>query len=170
MGAFGCSVWKIVRRIWPQFNSNISIRVGNGLKTEFWNETKSPLKISCFTWIVWRKAWLNHEALQKRGWKICYRCPMCEQEAEVNSHLFLHCSATTMFLCRLGIYWVWTGIGNRGRVEDWWKIIPACIWWTLWRVRNARCFEGHKTSIQKIKIRCISLLFFWCKQELVGRQ
>ncbi|WMV53851.1 hypothetical protein MTR67_047236 [Solanum verrucosum] len=36
----------------------------------------------------------------------------------------------------------WQGIGKRGSKEDWWKNIPACIWWTLWKERNGRCFEG----------------------------
>ncbi|WMV59469.1 hypothetical protein MTR67_052854, partial [Solanum verrucosum] len=58
---------------------------------------------------------------------------------------------------------------KEGDKEDWWKTIPACIWWTPWRERNDRCFEDQKINIQKIKMKCISLLFFWCKQELVGR-
>ncbi|WMV11421.1 hypothetical protein MTR67_004806 [Solanum verrucosum] len=62
----------------------------------------------------------------------------------------------------------WTRIGNRGKSEDWWKTIPACIWWTLWKERNARCFEGQNDSFQRIEMKCLSLLFFWCKQELVG--
>ncbi|WMV26757.1 hypothetical protein MTR67_020142 [Solanum verrucosum] len=37
-GTFGCSVWKTIRRLWPYFNNNMSITVGNGLKTDFWNE------------------------------------------------------------------------------------------------------------------------------------
>ncbi|KAG5621909.1 hypothetical protein H5410_007127 [Solanum commersonii] len=31
-------VWKIIRRLWPQFSNNIYTNVGNGLKTYFWNE------------------------------------------------------------------------------------------------------------------------------------
>ncbi|KAG5615342.1 hypothetical protein H5410_015166 [Solanum commersonii] len=101
----------------------------------------------------------------------------------VNDHLFLHCKATlslwNKFLALLGVKWVmpsttkellnsWKGIGNRGRNEHWWRTIPACIWWTLWKERNLRSFEGQKTNLQKIRMNCISLLFFWCKQNLVG--
>ncbi|KAG5612810.1 hypothetical protein H5410_024091 [Solanum commersonii] len=89
---------------------------------------------------------------------------MCEQKAEVNNHLFIHCKAASklwnMFLCILGVSWVmpkttmellnsWTQIGNRGKSEDWWKTIPACIWWTLWKERNARCFEGQNDSFRR---------------------
>jgi len=84
-----------------------------------------------------------------------------------------------MFLALLGVKWVmpsttkellnsWKGIGNRGRNEHWWRTIPACIWWTLWKERNLRSFEGQKSNLQKIRMNCISLLFFWCKQNLVG--
>lgn len=84
-----------------------------------------------------------------------------------------------MFLCILGVNWTmprttfevlihWQEIGRRGSKEDWWKYIPACIWWTLWRERNERCFEGNASNIQKIKSRCLSLLYFWCKQDIVG--
>lgn len=37
-GTFGCSVWKTIRRLWPHFNNNLSITIGNGLKIGFWNE------------------------------------------------------------------------------------------------------------------------------------
>ncbi|KAG5611118.1 hypothetical protein H5410_022399 [Solanum commersonii] len=73
-----------------------------------------------------------------------------------------------MFFCILGITWVipsstlallnnWWSIGNRGGEEDWWKIIPACIWWTVWKERNGRHFEGTSSSIEKIGMNCLSL-------------
>lgn len=254
-GTFGYSVWKTIRRLWDSFNKNIAISVGNGLKTDFWNEiwagedslrvsfpqlytlslqkeasvaqvwspqgwdlifrralndweigefarlletlhshpglsmrpdgvrwkiqakgmftvkscywnlnymqsvderwpwklnwkTKSPPKVACFAWLVCKKACLTQEVLQKKGWQICSRCVMCEQDAEVNDHLFLHCKIArnlwSMFLAMLGVNWVmppttkelrssWIGIGCRKKVDHWWKIIPACIWWTLWK-------------------------------------
>ncbi|KAG5600195.1 hypothetical protein H5410_031565 [Solanum commersonii] len=64
--------------------------------------------------------------------------------------------------CILGASWVmpkstmelltsWKGIGSRGSKENWWMIIPACIWWTLWKERKTKCFEGKSSNIQKIK-------------------
>ncbi|KAF3651018.1 hypothetical protein FXO37_18203 [Capsicum annuum] len=58
-----------------------------------------------------------------------------------------------------GISKIWKGIGERSSTEDWWLSIPACVWWTLWRERNARCFEGKSCSIQKIKSHCLSFIF-----------
>lgn len=61
---------------------------------------------------------------------------MCEQEAEINSHLFMHCKTAAnlwnMFLCIIGISWVmprtsfemlqsWEEVGRRGSQEDWWR-------------------------------------------------
>ncbi|WMV52346.1 hypothetical protein MTR67_045731, partial [Solanum verrucosum] len=52
--------------------------------------------------------------------------------------------------------------------EDWWELIPACIWWSLWKERNGRCFEDKRNNIQKIRMNCLSLLYFWCKQDMMG--
>ncbi|KAG5584231.1 hypothetical protein H5410_044665 [Solanum commersonii] len=128
----------------------------NHFLTAVWPwKIKVPLKVACFTWL----------------------------KTEVNGHLFLHCKIATdlwnMFVCILGVNWTmprttfevlthWQGIGKRGSKEDWWKNIPACIWWTLWKERNGRCYEGKVSSPQEIKMRCLSLLYFWCKQNLVG--
>ncbi|KAG5625681.1 hypothetical protein H5410_010899 [Solanum commersonii] len=84
-----------------------------------------------------------------------------------------------MFVCILKVNWTmprttfevlthWQGIEKRGSKEDWWKNIPGCIWWTLWKERNGRCFEGKVSGPEEIKMRCLSLLYFWCKQNLVG--
>ncbi|WMV32526.1 hypothetical protein MTR67_025911 [Solanum verrucosum] len=85
-----------------------------------------------------------------------------------------------MFLCILRVNWVmpkttleflrqWEGVGRRRRSkEDWWKCIPACIWWTLWKERNERSHDGKLNSTQKIKMNSLSLLYFLCKQDLVG--
>ncbi|KAG5624659.1 hypothetical protein H5410_009877 [Solanum commersonii] len=99
------------------------------------------------------KACLTHEVLQRRGIQICSR---------TTANLW------DMFLCILGVNW-WEGVGRRRRSkEDWWKCIPACIWWTLWKERNERSHDGKLNSTQKIKMNSLSLLYFWCKQDLVG--
>ena len=107
---------------------------------------------------------------------------MCEQEAEVNSHLFLHCKMATdlwnMLVCILGVNWTmprttfevlthWQGIGNRGSKEDWWKNVPLAFGGHYGK-KGTRGFEGRVSSSQMIKTRSLSLLYFWCKQDLVG--
>lgn len=38
LGTFGCSVLKTIRRMWPNYNTNMSIKVGDVTKTDFWND------------------------------------------------------------------------------------------------------------------------------------
>lgn len=67
-----------------------------------------------------------------------------------------------MFFCILGINWAmltstmdlldhWTNVGKRNGEEEWWKIIPACIWWIVWEERNSRHFENTSNLIQEIR-------------------
>ena len=108
---------------------------------------------------------------------------MGDQDAELNSNLFLHHKTSAnlwnMFLCILGLSCMvpkttksmmdcWKEIGRRESEEDWWELIPASIWWTLWKEKNARGFEGKSNNIQKIRMNCLSLLNFKCKQDKVG--
>lgn len=46
-----------------------------------------------------------------------------------------------------------------------WKIIPACLWRSVWQERNLRCFQNKSNTIQKSKMNCLVLLQLWCKQE-----
>lgn len=144
---------------------------------------KAPFKVICFSWLLVRKACLTLEILQRRGIQTSSTCFLCQQEEETNEHLFLHCVITRqlwqLFIALAGIVWVmpkdtiglicsWNSIRGRTCHKEWWKIVPACIWWTVWKERNARCFEGESSSTQKIKSSCISLFHFLCKEQLIG--
>ena len=103
-------------------------------------------------------------------------------EAEIVNHLFLHCKWTDqlwrIFSSLRKITWVkprkiaqllncWINIGNTTIKEERWRIVPACIWWTVWKERNQRCFEGKKNNLQNFKMNCIALYYFWCKQKVL---
>ena len=46
-------------------------------------------------------------------------------------------------------------------------MVPACIWWTVWKERNQRCFKGKKNNLQNFKMNCTALYYFWCKQKVL---
>ena len=54
----------------------------------------------------------------------------------------------------------WNSDTNPSNKKERWKIVPACIWWTVWGERNKVCFEDKAISIQKLKLKCLGLFFF----------
>lgn len=136
---------------------------------------KIPYKVNCFLWLLTKEAVLTHENLNKRGYQLASRCYLCGEKAETINHLFLHCMWTDqlwrMFICLKGIKWVkpgsikgvlssWNRDGNATKKEERWNIVPACIWWTIWRERNNRCFENVQNNLQKVKMDCLGLFLF----------
>lgn len=61
----------------------------------------------------------------------------------------------------------WNKEGALPRDKERWRIVPACIWWTVWEERNQRCFEEKFNNIQKIKMKCVALFYFWCKGKIL---
>lgn len=125
--------------------------------------------MSCFVWLVTRKACLTQEVLPRRGLHICSRCLFCGKDAESNEHRFLHCQTIAdllhMFFCVSEGSWElprtilellcnWKQIARREAEEDWWQSIPSCIWWTIWMERNSKYFKDRSNPIRKIKMNC----------------
>lgn len=152
-------------------------------KQSMWRKvwrTLAPTKIKCFTWLVARRACLTHEVLRRKGKIIVSWCSLCENVAETNQHLFLHCNFTTqiwaIFLSLTKTNWTmpentadllscWIRRGGSKSQKAWWRIIPHCIWWTVWKERNSRNFEDRSNSIQKVRWDCIACFYFWCKEK-----
>lgn len=42
---------------------------------------------------------------------------------------------------------------------------PACKWWTIWKEGNYRTFKNKYNFVEKIKMNCIFLFYFWCKER-----
>ena len=60
-------------------------------------------------------------------------------------------------------------VGHATKKEERWKIVPACIWWTVWKERNRRCFEDKYCNLQELKMNCLALYYFWCKQKILAQ-
>lgn len=144
---------------------------------------KVPYKVKCFTWFLEQQVVLTHENLNKRGHQLASRCYLCGEQDEPVKHLFLHCKWTEqlwrMFTSLKGIRWVkpgcirgvpssWIRDGNVTK-EERWKIVPICIWWSIWNERNNRSFKNVQNSLQDVKKKCLALFYFWCKHSLLAQ-
>jgi len=142
-------------------------------------KSRIPYKVSCFVWLLAKEAALTQDNVMKRGITLCSRCFLCGETLENVNHLFLHCKYTQqlwrIFLSHKGISWTmpgkvsealksWEEAGVLAKDRGRWRLIPASIWWAIWKERNSRCFESIENSVQKVKLNCILLLCFWCNQ------
>ena len=42
-----------------------------------------------------------------------------------------------------------------------WKLIPLAIWWSVWKERNRRVFEGKDLSLHDFKLYFLRILYSW---------
>lgn len=120
--------------------------------------------------------------LQKKGRVVVTRCFLCNETGETNNHLFLHCKFTAqlwnLFFSLTKTVWTmpghtadlmscWMKRGGSKSQKKWWRIVPSCIWWSVWRERNGRCFEDKIKSVHYVKWNCLVTLFFWCKHNCI---
>ncbi|XP_049354731.1 uncharacterized protein LOC125819316 [Solanum verrucosum] len=188
-GTFGCSVWKTIRRMWTDFNAQVTFKVGNGLKISFWNEiwlgdVKMRILFPDLYIISLQQNDTTTQMWSPQGWNLIFRRALNDWEVErvvdllQTLNLFLGINAESdkpvwkcivveflqmtadlwnMFICIPGVKWTmprttfevltrWQGIGKRGSKGDWWKNVPACIWWTLWKERNGSLKWQRKTE------------------------
>jgi hypothetical protein len=57
----------------------------------------------------------------------------------------------------------WQGQVGSHSVLAVWRIAPLCLMWTIWRERNARCFEDCKKSKEELKNILVKSLFNWTR-------
>nr|XP_033510409.1 uncharacterized protein LOC104090014 isoform X2 [Nicotiana tomentosiformis] len=138
--------------------------------------TKVSTKVTCFTWLSLNGACVTQGNLIKRNITLVNRCYMCQQQSESVNHLFLHCSVAkeiwNFFYTIFGLKWVMPQ-STKQAFESWyfwrvgksirkiWKMVPAAIFWCIWKERNRRCFDGISTPLYSLKAACLVNLFSW---------
>jgi hypothetical protein len=145
--------------------------------------TKAPPRAAFFVWSAALGKILTLDNLRKRQVIVVNRCYMCKKEGESVDHLLLHCEVAHALWCnifsRLGLSWVmpscvselcacWCSSG-RTRSAVVWKMVPICIFWTLWRERNNRCFEDVESSMEAIIASFLYSLYLWTAAYLSPR-
>jgi hypothetical protein len=87
---------------------------------------------------------------------------MCRESVESPDHLLLYCKVAhelwDMVFGLFGVHWVmprtvldlfssWQGLFGRRRNTVVWWVVPHCVFWCLWRERNAHHFEDTEHTI-----------------------
>ena len=103
---------------------------------------------------------------------------MCKRCGESVDHLLLHCPIASklwsLVFCLFELHWVmplkvvelfesWQGKFGRHRnlFFFFWRLVPHCLMWCIWRERNARCFKGCERSLLEIKSFFLHTLPVW---------
>jgi hypothetical protein len=107
---------------------------------------------------------------------VIYWCCMCKRSGESINHLLLHCEVActlwNVIFTLFDVKWVMNGRvldlmacwkGQRGNkmVMKVWRMAPLCLMWTIWKERNARCFEDKELTMAELSNRFLKLLFLW---------
>ncbi|CAN4123762.1 unnamed protein product [Withania somnifera] len=142
------------------------LQVPKWLQKHNW-KGKIPHKVACFEWLLAKEAVLTQEDLMKRGIPLCSRFFFGGKTAEtVNNFVFLRLKNISWSVPgRISeALYIWEEAGLQAKNRSNWRIIPATIWWTIWKERILRVFESRESNMQQIKLNCILTLWFWCNQ------
>jgi hypothetical protein len=101
---------------------------------------------------------------------------LCQRSGESINHLLLHfemaCTLWNVLFNLFGVNWVMNGRvidlmacwkSQRGNkmVMEVWRMAHLCLMWTIWKERNARCFEDTELTMVELSNRFLRLLFQW---------
>ena len=101
-------------------------------------------------------------------------------ELETIDHFLLHCVKARLFwqlvFSIFGVWWViyetvretllgWNVTFIEKRRIKAWRAAPTCIFWTLWKERNRRFFDGEKLLDQRLKSLFLNNFSMWFRHH-----
>jgi hypothetical protein len=137
---------------------------------------KAPARVAFFVWTAALGKILTMDNLRKRNVMVVEWCCLCKKSGESIDHLLLHCEVARDLWVSIyklfGVVWVmprrvidvlnsWGGQVGYGPVREVWKLVPLCLWWCLWRERNARTFEDVELSEAELRKFVLHTLYSW---------
>jgi hypothetical protein len=137
--------------------------------------TKSPPRAAFFVWSAALEKILTLDNLRKQQVVVINKCFMCKKDGESFDHLLLHCEVAHASWCnilsRLGLSWVMPSSvldlcacrcsSGKTMSAVVWKMVSICIFWSIWRERNNRCFEDLESSLEEILASLLYYLYSW---------
>ena len=138
-----------------------------------WWSLPIPYKIRIFMWLLAKNKILTKVKLQSKGWQGNTQCHFCSGVEDVN-HLFLLYPFVQKIWFWMGhssyFYKDWTSIQDiinfASRLskahQTAFLVMFSAFCWTVWKIRNDRCFNAvtHHT-FRTVILLIISLLHYW---------
>ncbi|WMV19468.1 hypothetical protein MTR67_012853 [Solanum verrucosum] len=184
---YGTSLWRSIRNLWHGFYAKTECNVNNGRKIRFWEDNwlgNGSLKrlFPDIHHLNQQQESTLYEVWSEHGWNLTYRRLMQDWEVERLAEFY---GILDQFLgFKEGedtLKWKCHNKGRTGQaLESWnmegsgstdksrWKIVPAVIWWTVWKERNSRNFDNKSIPLHKIKMNCIITFCYWCSSEYIA--
>ncbi|KAG5587212.1 hypothetical protein H5410_047646 [Solanum commersonii] len=78
--------------------------------------------------VLSQKTVLTQNNLMRRGIPLCSRCFFCGKTADYTGR-------------SLASYDSWEEAGKQSKNRNKWRIVPASMWWAIWKERNSGAFQ-----------------------------
>ncbi|XP_076908456.1 uncharacterized protein LOC143565350 [Bidens hawaiensis] len=140
-----------------------------------------PIKVNVLMWRIEMERISTRLALVRRNIRIHDTlCPLCDAVTESAGHLFIDCSFAFQVWQAV---WSWCSIQqpmfrnvkdmlllpSLGKQNKWYKRILSgimmIVFWTIWKTRNKKVFEGSSSKVIEVVALVKSVSFFWLRNR-----
>lgn len=119
-----------------------------------WNHMV-PLKVQFFLWTTSLGKISTMDVLSYKGMYLTNICLLCYKDGKSISHLLIHCHFVSdvwiALLKDVGMSWVaspnvnsflasWRSLAFTPKGKLLWSMVPATIWWLVWKEKKLQCF------------------------------